>query len=477
MVFELKQMKWSVVAVVLSGAMYFFGTGLHPHWYLTWLAPLPVLLMATRVASWRALFVATTAYAIGSTNIWTYYREFMSVPSALLVVVGVSLLFGLIVLVFRRFALRGQLFQAMFSVPLLWVAFQYLQEFRSVDSTFGNLAYTQMDFVPVLQIASITGIWGVCFMLFFLPAAIAVLFLPGTPVQRRNIAITAGCILVVVLGFGMYRMHEVVESPRVTVGLIATDVERTLFPRGPATVELVKQYSAHVPELVAQGAQVVIIPEKIGRIAGVDLDRADAIWGTVAREQRVTIAVSFEHQPNLHEMRIYSPDGALEGTYEKHHLLPPFESHLLPGTMRLVLERPSGKWGTEICKDMDFPQLSRQYGNDGIGLLLVPAWDFVTDGWLHGRMAILRGVESGFSIARAPKQGVLTVTDDRGRVLAERDTASAPFATLVASVPVRNDRTFYDRAGDWFAWLDLVFVAILFASFPYHKAPVPRAIS
>ena len=51
-------------------------------------------------------------------------------------------------------------------------------------------------------------------------------------------------------------------------------------------------------------------------------------------------------------------------------------------------------------------------------LLLVPAWDFDVDGWLHGRMAILRGVESGFSIVRAPKQGILTVTDDRGRVLA-----------------------------------------------------------
>ena len=44
----------------------------------------------------------------------------------------------------------------------------------------------------------------------------------------------------------------------------------------------------------------------------------------------------------------------------------------------------------EICKDMDFPLLSRQYGNDGAGLMLVPAYDFVTDGWLHGRMAILK---------------------------------------------------------------------------------------
>ena len=118
--------------------------------------------------------------------------------------------------------------------------------------------------------------------------------------------------------------------------------------------------------------------------------------------------------------------------------------------------------------------LSRQYANDGVGLMLVPAWDFVTDGWLHGRMAILRGVESGFSIARAPRGGILTVSDDRGRVLAERDTGSAPFAMLVANVPVRNVRTFYVRAGDWFAWLDLVLIGILFASVRYWRRSPER---
>jgi apolipoprotein N-acyltransferase len=113
----------------------------------------------------------------------------------------------------------------------------------------------------------------------------------------------------------------------------------------------------------------------------------------------------------------------------------------------------------EICKDMDFPRLSRQYSQDGVGLLLVPAWDFVDDGWLHGRMAVLRGVESGFSIARSAKLGLLTATDDRGRILADRNTLAVPFATVIATIPVRHDATIYSRFGDWFAWLDIVFLA------------------
>ena len=108
---------------------------------------------------------------------------------------------------------------------------------------------------------------------------------------------------------------------------------------------------------------------------------------------------------------------------------------------------------------MDFPQLSRQYSRDGVALLIVPASDFVDDGWLHGRMAILRGIESGFSIARSAKLGVLTATDDRGRVLAESNTIGPSFATAVAEIPARHDTTLYSRFGNWFAW---VCVALLF---------------
>jgi apolipoprotein N-acyltransferase len=104
---------------------------------------------------------------------------------------------------------------------------------------------------------------------------------------------------------------------------------------------------------------------------------------------------------------------------------------------------------------MDFTRLSRQYGEEGTGLMLVPAWDFVLDRFEHGHIAVMRGVESGFSIVRAAKQGYLTVSDDRGRILAETQSNSAPFATLLANVPAGHDTTLYLLWGDWFAWLAL----------------------
>jgi apolipoprotein N-acyltransferase len=96
--------------------------------------------------------------------------------------------------------------------------------------------------------------------------------------------------------------------------------------------------------------------------------------------------------------------------------------------------------------------------------MLVPALDFGVDGWLHSRMAVLRGVESGFSVARSAAFGRLTLTDDRGRVLGETSADSAPFAALVAPIPVRHDPTLFDRFGSWFAWLDLAALACLLAA-------------
>lgn len=87
--------------------------------------------------------------------------------------------------------------------------------------------------------------------------------------------------------------------------------------------------------------------------------------------------------------------------------------------------------------------------------MIVPGWDFTMDGWSHGRIAMMRGVEDGFSVARSAKKSIIYATDDRGRVLAQRETGWAPFTTVVTWVPVHHDVTIYSRWGDWFAWLNL----------------------
>jgi apolipoprotein N-acyltransferase len=85
-------------------------------------------------------------------------------------------------------------------------------------------------------------------------------------------------------------------------------------------------------------------------------------------------------------------------------------------------------------------------------LLLVPAWDFNLDRWLHARMAVLRAVENGFGLARSARNGLLTLSDDRGRILRETKTLPDRFIAITGQINVGHGKTFYTRTGDWFAW-------------------------
>ena len=468
---DLKLNSWWLVliAATLSAAAFFFGTGLHPLWFMTWLAPLPVLLIAPRVTRWQVVIASLLGYGAGSLNMWSYYKQLVPPAVLLLSIVGPGIMLAVSVLPFRRFVLRGQGLYAVLIAPAMWVAIEYLSELLSPHSTFGNLGYTQMDCLPVLQVVSLTGIWSLSFLLMLLPAAVAVVCAPGMTFRAKmRVSVVALVVIAAVMGVGFYRLNSEPAGSRVTVALLDSDATR--FATKEASVALMRAYAAHVPELTSQGAQVIVMPEKLGRFDAVTMAETDAVMEQTARENHVDLIFGVERtsagEPlKFNESRFYSQDGVMTASYEKHHMLPVFESDLVVGTKRVLVQENRVPAGLTICKDMDFPKLSREYGGDGAGLLLIPAWDFDADGWLHGRMAIMRGVESGFSEARAAKQGRLTLSDNRGRVLAEAATSvytsAAPFVSVVGSLPAGHESTLYARVGDWFAWVDLMLLTSL----------------
>ncbi len=156
---------------------------------------------------------------------------------------------------------------------------------------------------------------------------------------------------------------------------------------------------------------------------------------------------------------MFAPATAAPVHYFKRRLIPSFEDRYTPGDAALLLDAGQGeaRIGVAICKDYDFTSTGRRYGLQHAGLMLAPAWDFDADAWLHARMAILRGVENGFAMARSARDGQLTLSDDRGRVLAQASTAGidAPVG-VVGELPLRTMRTPYTRIGDGFGLLCLV---------------------
>ena len=451
----------ALLAFVSTSVLFWFGNDLDPWWPLLWFAPLPILLFASRSSWWSAALTADLSLLAGSLSMWRYFHV-LDAPFA--VWAGVysiaALVFAAAVLLFRALLLRGAWWSALLAFPAAWVSYEYARNFITPHGTAGSFAYSQLNFLPFLQLASITGPWGMSFLLLLFPAVLAVgIHVRRTAPKQALRIVGAGLgVIVLVLLFGAVRLAlPAPPNQQVTVGLLASDepANSGVAAEGAATERLLRDYAREAEGLAAQGAQVIVLPEKIGVIVDPDNKAGDAIFQSLADKTKSTIVVGLVYvspPAKYNQARVYAP-GAPVLRYDKHHMLPPFESDLKPGTTLTLMPEDSRIWGVAICKDMDFTQLSREYGKAGAGLMLAPAWDFNVDRWWHGHIAVMRGVESGFSIVRAAKNGYLTVSDNRGRMLAETRSDSAPFATLVTNAPAIHDATLYLLLGDWFAWL------------------------
>src|SRR5262249_21898528 len=416
----------------ITALLLFFGTGLRPLWPLLWFAPAPILAIAPRLKPALAFGLATVAWFIGELNLLKYLVG-IDVPWLLILASFLipAIAFALGVLLVRRFLLRGSLFCAALALPLWWVTYEYATESVSPHSTYGNLGYTQMNFLPVIQIGAVTGIWGISFVVFLFAATVAILLSGiGQNRQRRVLAVAVGIVLSAVFLFGAARVRSTPAGQSVSIALIAKDVPMSVYLGSEQqALDLFHEYADEIRRAAPAGSDVIVLPEKIGRVSESSLPEIDALFSSVARDVRAAIDLGLVRRTAsaaFNSSRFYSAYGKFEANYDKHHLLRPVEPETA-GDQRTLLDQPSGHWGLQICKDMDFPQLSRNYAADGVNLLLVPAWDFDLDRWLHARMAVLRGVENGFALARAGRNGLLTLSDNRGRILAERATVPGQF--------------------------------------------------
>ena len=157
----------------------------------------------------------------------------------------------------------------------------------------------------------------------------------------------------------------------------------------------------------------------------------------------------------------FAPDGSLTTNYLKHFMAPP-EREFVAGNEFPVNDIEGIRYGVAICKDMHFASLGREFGRRRAGVMLVPAWDFDRDAWMAANMTKLRGVESGFSVVRAARNGLLSVSDPYGRMLAVERSTKLPGKSMLTRAAVGESlSTLYTRIGDLPGWLCVAAAVLL----------------
>jgi apolipoprotein N-acyltransferase len=439
---------------ILGGLLLRWSFGLHPLWWLAWMAPAPLLVAALRSTCWTAIAWALLAGLIGASAKLHYLTLTVPLAAALLVTVLLALLWVAVVSLTRRIMTASASPWTVLAYPLLWCGADTLLAHLHPDGNFDSLAYSQAGFAPALQIVSLLGVAGLVFVLSLFPATLALAAVRGWRAARWPLAasllLTFAC-----LGFGYARIPAAPSPEGALVGMAAID--DFIGPRVPAAeVERIwAQYERHVGALAAQGAGIVLLPEKIAVLApdAAAMLRQRMAKLAAARHVWLTLGVGIDDGGKTNHQWLFAPDGRLAADYLKHYLAPP-ERDFAAGTGFEVQAIEGTRYGLSICKDVHFAAMGRAYAGLGAQALLVLAWDFGEDGEYAARLSAVRSVETGMPMLRVAREGLLTISDGYGRVVAEKASAPLPGVTLIGRVPAPlSSPTLYSRTGDLFGWL------------------------
>jgi apolipoprotein N-acyltransferase len=449
----------SIAAVLIAGGCWWlsFDLGLH-WWWPIWLAPVPVLWVAQRLSGWGAFGAAFLAFLIGRCAWLPFLVSVLPVGPALIFTVLPAVCFALAVLPARVFLRRRQPVLAALSFAALWTTVEFLLALFGRDGTIVSIAYTQSSFLPVVQVAALTGVAGISFVLCFVPALVA----------ARKWVWAAGVVMLVV-GFGSVRYHMIgsgrlINSGSVTVGMVSLDervYKNGIFPKSDGDDNgIIQRYVEEIGKLAQAGARLVLLPEKAVPVRESALDRFRGAMTGVANQYGIRIIVGYtviSPKPMRNMAGLFEPGGVVK-TYEKVHL---FEGEAMEGFSHGSAPGVFGEEGLAICKDYDFEPYMREYGKAGVAVMYDPAWDFVRDGWWHSRIAIVGAVANGYSLVRNAREGRMTISDDRGYVYYEASSEGKKLTTMIGSLELSAHRTLYARWGDWFGWLTVATAAVV----------------
>ncbi len=447
---------------LLTGAVYFSGT-------LYWLVetmttfgglPLPVaILAAALLVAYLSLFPAAFAVAVARLR--------------------------------TTIGLHG----AVLCAAPVWVASELGRQYVWDGFPWALLGYSQVTVLPIAQLASVTGVYGLSFLLALSSAAAALVILNTGGRKRWTLAVVVLALVAAIAAWGRWRIAEgslTASGEAIRVAVVQGNIAQDEKWNPALRDEIIGRYVSMTRQAMAQGATFVIWPESSFPVY-FEEDLRGHLVRRLARETGATLLVGSDQiervrpdaSPDALDNRLYNaaflvkPDGSIGPVYRKMHLVPfgeyvPLQrllffvgpiveavSNFTPGDRPVLLPVGDRRVSTAICYEVIYGSLMRRFVRDGSELLTT----ITNDAWYgrssaayqHWDQAAMRAIENGRYLARAANTGVSGFVDPYGRVLRKSNLFEQ--TVLVGDLRLIRAWTIYTRAGDLIAWLSLAFTA------------------
>ena len=440
---------------LLTGFVYFGGT---LYWVQstmsmygglpTWVSTLVAVLLASYLAMYPALFATLVAMSV------------------------------------RRFGVSG-----VWLAPAFWVTTEWLRGVIGGGFPWVLLGTSQATVLPVVQAASVVGVYGLSALVTLVSAAAAAVALSRRPSVWRGAGAVAA-LLAMVTAVGAMRVaggHLTSTGRVLRVGLVQGNVEQSEKWNPAFRDQILRRYMDLTRQAIGAGAALIIWPESSTPFY-FDVNSALAApIRQLAAETRTPFIIGSDELESgrngpdrfYNSALLLGPDGQSRGSYRKIRLVPFGEyvplkrllffvgplveavSDFTPGTEAVVFDANGARVSAFICYESIDPVLGRRFVANGSELLST----ITNDAWFgrssaayqHFDQGMVRAVEEGRYLVRAANTGISGAVDPYGRVL----TRTRLFEPVAFTVDVRllQHRTIYSRIGDVIVWVSFALTA------------------
>ncbi len=422
----------------------------------------------------------------------------MLVPPEILTVFGMIALVSYLSLYFAVWGLGYRFFSQKSIVlklgvlPAAWVVLEYIRGTFLSGFGWGSLCHSQSGWLPLIQIADMTGMWGVSF--FVMMANVFVKESLVRPQRPQGLAL-AGLIMVVVTGlvfgygFWCLRTYPKRFVPGIKVALIQGNIAQK-DKLSPALWDAnYAQYARLTEKALEARPDLVVWPEtSLPGYVNVDDTYLTRVQELVAKIGRPLLLGTVEKAgTNYYNVAfLFSAQGELIEKYRKLHLVPfgefiplrkqlPFISSIIPigdfssGKEYKIFKgltsqaQPGQAFAVQICFEDSVPAIARRFVSDGAEFLI----NITNDAWfkdtkapfLHLASSVFRSVETRRTLIRAANTGISCFIDPLGRIYDQvsqgdaRDDLTFVEGYAVNTLYISAQQSFYARRGDlWVAF-------------------------
>jgi len=497
----------SAALIVLSAVLLVLSFPGYNYYFLAWFAFVPLFFaIENQKASgaFRLTYLAGVIFFLGT----VYWLMHVTLPGMVVVVLYLALYIGLFGLLITP-RLRKNCYKTLFFIPSAWVAVELVRSHFLTGFGWNLLGYSQAPFRPIIQIADITGAYGVSFLMVLVNIAI---FFTIKDIRKKNNNFTylalAVFIVYLAITYGTYRLKNIFTGERLRVAVIQGNIPQKHKWDSKFREEIITKYLNLTKKASSEKPDLIIWPESsVPGLLESERDLFAAVKG-LAVELKVPILVGTPREDPVfrdvyyNSAVLFDEGGRIVDRYNKIHLVPfgeyvPLRSALsfvdnfapspigdfTPGdnytVFRFFTERAVTDMNLSwklvkkvgfsclICFEDVFPDLSREFVKRGASFLV----NITNDAWYertsatyqHNQNLIFRAVENRVNAVRAANTGLSCFIDQKGEIV-DRVESNGEYIFIdgykTKDITLTRARTFYMVFGDVFAYGCLIYTIL-----------------